>query len=240
MRIEKEGFVLHLEGTWCEISNKYAVLESGDVAVNEEDIPAGFAEKKLDRYIETHKIRGYGKVDGCVKRVACDEGTKEYIQLQAVKLDDDTYMVQEFDNELVFMGELWSGCKYPDEVLDWMKSNYEIESCLTAEVYRSSLGDCTNNGISSYARELYILDAQKGPFEPDDIRQKSVRLWGRSTLTASLHTAENAGIWQAAIFFTHRTADSNRLPGSATRLLFTTDTKGGRRYGNCRVLRTWQ
>lgn len=94
-----------------------------------------------------------------------------YIQLQAVKLDDDTYMVQEFDNELVFMGELWSGCKYPDEVLDWMKSNYEIESCLTAEVYRSSLGDCTNNGISSYARELYILDAQKGPFEPDDIRQ---------------------------------------------------------------------
>ena len=91
--------------------------------------------------------------------------------MQAVKLDDDTYMVQEFDNELVFMGELWSGCKYPDEVLDWMKSNYEIESCLTAEVYRSSLGDCTNNGISSYARELYILDAQKGPFEPDDIRQ---------------------------------------------------------------------
>lgn len=100
-----------------------------------------------------------------------DERTKEYIQLQAVKLDDDTYMVQEFDNELVFMGELWSGCKYPDEVLDWMKSNYEIESCLTAEVYRSSLGDCTNNGVSSYARELYILDAQKGPFEPDDIRQ---------------------------------------------------------------------
>lgn len=45
MRIEKEGFVLHLEGTWCEISNKYAVLESGDVAVNEEDIPAGFAER---------------------------------------------------------------------------------------------------------------------------------------------------------------------------------------------------
>lgn len=112
------------------------------------------------------------------KKVRCPEcGTlcwqrpEEYIQLQAVKLDDDTYMVQEFDNELVFMGELWSGCKYPDEVLDWMKSNYEIESCLTAEVYRSSLGDCTNNGISSYARELYILDAQKGPFEPDDIRQ---------------------------------------------------------------------
>lgn len=54
---------------------------------------------------------------------------------------------------------------------NYLEDNYEIESCLTAEVYRSSLGDCTNNGISSYARELYILDAQKGPFEPDDIRQ---------------------------------------------------------------------
>ena len=28
-----------------------------------------------------------------------------------------------------------------------------------------------NKLISSYARELYILDTQKGPFEPDDIRQ---------------------------------------------------------------------
>ena len=27
MRIEKEGFVLNLEGTWCEISNKYGVQE---------------------------------------------------------------------------------------------------------------------------------------------------------------------------------------------------------------------
>ena len=221
MRIEKEGFVLHLEGTWCEISNKYAVLESGDVAVNEEDIPAGFAEKKLDRYIETHKIRGYGKVDGCVKRVACDERTKEYIQLQAVKLDDDTYMVQEFDNELVFMGELWSGCKYPDEVLDWMKSNYEIESCLTAEVYRSSLGDCTNNGVSSSQENCISWTHRKALLSrttsDSACISKSARLWDRSMLTASLHTAGSAGIWRAAIFFTHRTADSNRLPGSATR-----------------------
>ena len=26
MKIEKEGFVLHLERTWCEISNKYLSL----------------------------------------------------------------------------------------------------------------------------------------------------------------------------------------------------------------------
>lgn len=79
--------------------------------------------------------------------------------------------VQKFDNELVFMGEIWSGCKHKDEVLDWMRSNYEVESCLTAEVYRNPLGDCTNDGISSYQRELYVLAAQKGPFEPEDIRQ---------------------------------------------------------------------
>ena len=30
MRTEKDGFVLHLEGTWMEISNKYGMLESGD------------------------------------------------------------------------------------------------------------------------------------------------------------------------------------------------------------------
>lgn len=114
--------------------------------------------------MELIKQHGFGQATGRMVRSG-------YCTYPAVKLDDDTYMVQEFDNELVFMGELWSGCKYPDEVIDWMKSNYEIESCLTAEVYRSSLGDCTNNGISSYTRELYILDAQKGPFEPDDIRQ---------------------------------------------------------------------
>lgn len=172
MRIEKEGFVLNLEGTWCEISNKYGAQEHGDVAVNEEDIPEGYAEKKLDRFIGAHKVRGFMKAENCEKKVAFDPETKEYIQLQAVKpVGDDVYVVQKFDNELVFMGEIWSGCKYKDEVLDWMRSNYEVESCLTAEVYRNPLGDCTNDGISSCQRELYVLAAQKGPFEPEDIRQ---------------------------------------------------------------------
>lgn len=172
MRIEKEGFVLNLEGTWCEISNKYGVQEHGDVAVNEEDIPEGYAEKKLDQFIGTHKVRGFVKAENCEKKVAFDPETKEYIQLQAVKTaGDNVYVVQKFDNELVFMGEIWSGCKHKDEVLDWMRSNYDVESCLTAEVYRNPLGDCTNGGISSYQRELYVLAAQKGPFEPEDIRQ---------------------------------------------------------------------
>lgn len=84
MRIEKEGFVLNLEGTWCEISNKYGVQEHGDVAVNEEDIPEGYAEKKLDQFIGTHKVRGFMKADDCEKKVAFDQENKEYIQLQAM------------------------------------------------------------------------------------------------------------------------------------------------------------
>lgn len=172
MRIEKDGFVLNLEGTWCEISNKYGVQEYGDVAVNETEIPEGYAEKKLDQFISTHKAREFMKNENCEKRIALDPETKGYIQLQAVVLKgDDAYTVQKFDNELTFMSETWSGCKTKDEVLKWMRSNYEIESCLTAEVYRNELGDCTNGGISSYQRKLYILAAQKGPFEPEDIRQ---------------------------------------------------------------------
>lgn len=172
MRIEKAGFKLYLEGTWMEISNKYGVLEHGDVAVDADDIPEGFAEKKLDDFIRKHSVE-FMSNPTCIKKVAFDEKTKEYIQLQAVlPVGEDYWMVQKFDNELVYMGEEWSGCKYKDEVQDWMRSNFEIESCLTADVYRNNrLGDCTNNGISAHVHELYILSAQKGPFEPEDIRQ---------------------------------------------------------------------
>lgn len=40
-----------LEGTWMEISNKYGMLESGDVAVDPEDVPEGYAEKALEDFI---------------------------------------------------------------------------------------------------------------------------------------------------------------------------------------------
>lgn len=69
------------------------------------------------------------------------------------------------------MKGVWSGCKYKDETLDWMRTNFDIESGLTAEVYRSGLGDCTNGGISAHRRDLYILGKTKGPFEPEDIRE---------------------------------------------------------------------
>lgn len=172
MRLEKSGFVLHLEGTWLEISNKYGVLEHGDVAANVEDIPEGLAEKKLTEFINRHSVMEMSNPT-CIKKVAFDKRSKEYIQLQAVlPVGEDYWLVQKYDNELVYMGEEWSGCRHRDETQDWMQSNFDIERCLTASVYRNNwLGDCTNDGISAHTNELYILSAQKGPFEPEDIRQ---------------------------------------------------------------------
>ena len=171
MRLEKNGFVLHLEGTWMEISNKYGILEHGDVAVDPETIEEGFAERKLDEFIEKHSVMDI-PTPTRIKKVAFDVEKKEYIQLQAVlPVGADYWVGQKFDNELVYMGEIWSGCKYQDEVKNWMQSNFYIESCLTAYVFRNPLGDCTNDGISKNRRELYIISDQKGPFEPQDIRE---------------------------------------------------------------------
>lgn len=172
MRLEKDGFILHLEGTWMEISNKYGVLEHGDVAVDPKDVPEGYAEKVLEKFIQQHSV-SESSDPTCVKKVAYDEKRKEYIQLQAVLPENgDCWIIQKFDNELVYMGEILSGCKYQDEVQDWMRTNFDIQSCLRAGVYRDNrMGDCTNNGISAHASDLYILSEQKGPFEPEDIRQ---------------------------------------------------------------------
>lgn len=170
MRAESKGFVIHIEGTWMEISNKYGVLEHGDIILPDE-VPEDFAEKKLEAFIEKHSVLDFPRPE-VIKRVAFDEQSKEYIQLQAVQNENDGYWtVQKYDNELVYMGEIWSGCQYKDEAKDWMHSNFDVESCLTAEVYKNPLGDCTNGGISAERRELYILSATKGPFEPEDIRQ---------------------------------------------------------------------
>lgn len=172
MRLEKNGFVLHLEGTWLEISNKYGVLEYGDVAAKQEDVQEGYAENKLDDFIRQHSICEKSNPT-CIKKVAFDVKGKEYIQLQAIlPVNGDYWLIQKYNNELVYMGEEWSGCKFREEAQDWMRTNFCIESCLTAGVYRDNrLGDCTNNGISAYASDLYIMSAQKGPFEPEDIRQ---------------------------------------------------------------------
>ena len=164
------GTVLHLEGTWMEISNRYGVLEYGDAAVDPEDIPEEFAERKLEDFIKKHSVSEKSNPT-CIKRVAYDAETRDYIQIQAVlPVGDDYWMVQKFDNEMVYMGEIWSGCKYQDEVLDWMRTNFDVAACLTGYAYRSGIGDCTNGGISSTRQQLYILANKKGPIEPEDIR----------------------------------------------------------------------
>lgn len=93
--------------------------------------------------------------------------------------------------------------------------------------------------LESAAVELGLLNTEAD--EEDLLNLHNHLVWHLYRFDKDLRAdAILYAVIEAAIFFTHRTADSNRLPGSATRLLFTTDTKGGRRYGNCRVLRTWQ
>lgn len=173
MRADKNGFVLMIEGTWHEISNRYGVVEYGNVILPDE-VPENFAETMLDKFIREHSVRECGPMNqDCIKKVAFDNQKNEYFQLQAVQKRQDNYwIVQKYDNELVYMGEIFSGCKHYDEILKWMQTNFDIASCLTADVYRSScISDCTNDGISAERKELYILSAVKGPFEPQDIRE---------------------------------------------------------------------
>lgn len=170
MRAEKNGFVLTIEGTWCEIFNRYGVMENGDVILPNE-VSEDFAETMLDKFIREHSVRNFGPLNrDCIKRVAYDAQSKEYIQLQAV-YKGDCWIVQKYDNELVYMGELFSGCKYYNETLDWMRTNFDIQSGLTANVYRSCMGDFTNGGISAERKDLYILAQTKGLVEPWDIRE---------------------------------------------------------------------
>lgn len=170
MRVEKNGFILELDGTRVKISNKYGVQEYGETAINQEDIPETYAESKLEEFILKHSVMEIYNPER-VKRVAFDEHTESYIQLQAVLPDNAGYwMVQRYDSELVYMGEQCSGCKDSKEVQDWMCSNFNVQKCLNAYVFRNSTGDGTNGGISSKRQSLYILSTD-GPFEPADIRE---------------------------------------------------------------------
>ncbi len=175
LRAEKNGFVLTIEGTWFEIFNKHGVVQYGSVVLPEV-VLENYAEQVLDKFIEEHSVKdiaeGYMASPHCVKMVAYDEVLGDYVQLQAVNSkENEYYLIQKYDSDLVYMGEEFSGCKYCDEVKDFMRTNYKIVSGLTAEVYKNPLGDCTNGGISSKRRSLYILAENCGPFEPSDIRE---------------------------------------------------------------------
>lgn len=170
MRLEKGGVVLSLEGTWMEISNRYGVQEYGDVAVNEGDVPADFGEKRLERFIREHSVCEK-ETPARIKRVALDPKKRILIQIQAVKASgEDYWVIQEYDNQLVFMRENLTVCCYRQDVLEQIRKKYDIQSCLRAEVYRDSLGDCTNSGISATRDSLYILGCN-GPLEAGDLRE---------------------------------------------------------------------
>lgn len=169
IRAESNGFKIYIGGTWVEISNKYGVVASGDITLLEVSSEK-FAEETLEKFIRKHSIDTEMKDD--LKKVAVDKETGRYIQLRILRPENDEYWwVQVFDDELVYKEEEWTGCRYKDEAADWVRSNYEIVKGCVAEVFRNSFSDCTNGGISSKYRELYILSEQGGAFEPEDIRE---------------------------------------------------------------------
>lgn len=170
MQLEKEGFVLQIEDAWVRISNKYGTLEHGCVVGK--DLTDGYAENLLDDFVWQHRVMKKSS-PACIKKVAFDKESGEYIQLQAVLLaGKEDWLVQKYDNELVYMGEIWTGCRHLQEARDWMQEKFSVASGLMAGVYRDNrIGDCTNGGISANADGLCILSANKGPCEPEDIRQ---------------------------------------------------------------------
>lgn len=171
MRLEKDGFVLSLLGTWMEISNKYGVQKYGDVAVKAEDIPDGFVEEVFDRFITDHTVSDNNR-EGCIKRVAYDASKGGYYQLQAIKdTKRNAWIVQKYDSDLVFIEEDIEPAMGNYEMLKKMRETYDVQRCLKAQVFRNTLTDCTNGGISKDRSSLYILSDQKGPFEPQDIRE---------------------------------------------------------------------
>lgn len=100
-KYEINGYKIILEGTWYEITNRYGVLEFGDTALYEEDIPKDYAKSKLDRFIRDH-TPAWAMSEDKIQRVAFDEKTGKYIQLQVLRTDwTDEWVVQEFDNELM-------------------------------------------------------------------------------------------------------------------------------------------
>lgn len=180
-KVKKNGFTLYLRGTRCEISNRYVVAELGDVEVPDGGITEKYAEKLLDSFIDRRSVKDADNFNEfVVKRVAFDPQSNKYIQLRAVMGGDKCWTVQMYDNELVYMNEIRIGRRCREEALDWMRTNFEVESCLTANVYRDGMGDCTNGGISANRRELYILSKTKGPFEPQDIRECVYIEWQES------------------------------------------------------------
>ena len=173
IQLENNGLIFYLEVTWYEISGPEGVVESGSMdlsGLSEKDAKRK-ASKHFDDFIKGHSVEET-EHDSIAKFVAWDQNRGDYIQLQAIKTGEaDYYIVQEYNTDLVFLRERETEVWYHDEIKEYMKEHYEVQRGLPAEVFRSDLGDCTNGGISSERRELYIIGCETSPFFPADLRQ---------------------------------------------------------------------
>ncbi|WP_320973308.1 hypothetical protein [Enterocloster bolteae] len=175
VKICESGLALTVKGMRYEISNGEEVVLSGEIsceAIDEETV-SEWCEKMLYEFVVEHRVnRGWLEGKDTVKRVAWSDKRKDYIQLQAVKnMDSGFYTVQEFNSNEVFLREKVIDLSYPYEVEEYLENQYKIASGLMADVYRSSTGDCTANGISANVARLCILSDKCPVSAPSDINQ---------------------------------------------------------------------
>lgn len=187
VKICESGLELTAKGKRYEIFNGESVVCSGEISpsVFGDGIAREWCEKVMHEFIVEHRInRGWLEGKDTVKRVAWSDERKDYIQLQAVKNGDTgIYTVQEFNSNEVFLREKVIDLSYPYEVKEYLENQYKIASGLMADVYRSSTGDCTANGISANAARLCILSDKCPVSAPSDINQcvvvtKDKTRWG--------------------------------------------------------------
>lgn len=165
-----KNITITIDGTWYEITNSLTknIEDCGSCEFETEQE----AKIILNAFIENHIIKDteFNKI---VKRVTYNSITDDFEQLQAVKLYNlDTFIIQRYNSDLMFITELETGYKYEWEVLEHWK-NKDIVKGLRCDILTDkSTGDCTNNGISSKHDSL-ILIGKNIPkiFETEDITQ---------------------------------------------------------------------
>ena len=171
MLIRKNDFVLCLAGDWLEISNKHGVLVQERLDENAKDNLEYYGKMRLDLFIRKHSLMNF-QTGTLIKRVAFDPEKKKYFQLQAIRPDNGwTYIIQRYDDELVYMGEVHTTLQSPHEAKQYIYNKYQIISGFPAHIYRDDSVDCTNGGISAERSQLCIVTEDEYPFEPTDLRE---------------------------------------------------------------------
>ncbi|EQB4341423.1 hypothetical protein ACYJ2U_001807 [Clostridium botulinum] len=165
-----KNITITIDGTWYEITNSLTknIEDCGSCEIETEQE----AKTILNAFIENHTIKDaeYNKV---VKRVTYNSITDDFEQLQAVKLYNlDTFIIQRFNSDLMFITELETGYKYEWEVLEHCKNKDIVKGLRCDILTNKSMGDCTNNGISSKHDNLILISENIPKIsEAEDITQ---------------------------------------------------------------------